>query len=224
MSQSDPNRLYIRDDCVVFRKTNEPFGGLSNMAPSFPLSVAGTAIRTSEALYQACRFPHSPEVQRMIIDQRSPMTAKMKSKPFRDASRPDWQDLRVRIMRWCIRVKLVQHREAFGALLLAAGDRPIVEESAKDRFWGARGSDDGTLTGQNVLGRLLMELRQQLKVEPITLQRVEPLDIPDFLLVGHQIGSVRGSPAAADTELTLFDLNRASAGDPPAKPGSSASG
>ena len=72
-------RKYDRASSVVFRKTDEPFGGLSNMASGFPLSLNGSRILTSEALYQACRFPHRPEVQRLIIEQKSPMTAKMKS-------------------------------------------------------------------------------------------------------------------------------------------------
>src|SRR5438105_2891921 len=79
----DQNREYARKGSAVFCKTDEEFGGLSNMAAGFPLVVNGVPIRTSEALYQACRFPHLSDVQRLIIDQKSPMTAKMKSKPHR---------------------------------------------------------------------------------------------------------------------------------------------
>ena len=89
MSQPLESRIYCRDECVVFRKTNEAFGGLSNMAPGFPVPVNGILILTVEALYQACRFPHLPEVQRLILEQRSPMTAKMVGKPHREESRPD---------------------------------------------------------------------------------------------------------------------------------------
>src|SRR5436309_5954032 len=96
-------RTYKRAECAVFSKTKEEFGGLSNMAGGYPLCVNGVRILTSEALYQACRFPHRPEVQRLIIAQKSPMTAKMKSKPHREDSRPDWDEVRVLIMRWCLR-------------------------------------------------------------------------------------------------------------------------
>ncbi|MFN9866243.1 MAG: DUF1768 domain-containing protein, partial [Pseudanabaena sp.] len=84
------SRTYNRLECITFRKTAEKFGGLSNMAGGYLLNVNGVKILTSEALYQACRFPHLPEVQRLIIAERSPMTAKMKSKPYRDNSRVDW--------------------------------------------------------------------------------------------------------------------------------------
>jgi ribA/ribD-fused uncharacterized protein len=180
-------RLYRRDDVVAFRKTGEEFGGLSNMAPGFPILLHGHRIRTAEALYQACRFPHMPDVQRMILDEISPMTAKMRSKPFRDQSRPDWEAVRVPIMRWCLRVKLAANWSKFSRLLLETGDRPIVEDSRKDDFWGAK-PDEDALEGRNVLGRLLMELREQLRADPDSLCVVKPLSISKFLLLGVPIG------------------------------------
>ncbi len=180
-------RTYSRVQAVSFRKTNERFGGLSNMAPGFPLEINGVHIRTAEALYQACRFPHMPNVQKLILNERSPMTAKMKSKPYRKDSRPDWDAIRVPIMKWCLRVKLAQNWAAFGELLLATGSHPIVEDSRKDDYWGAKIIDDDTLSGQNVLGRLLMELREKLKANPESLKLVEPPPIPDFLLLGQAI-------------------------------------
>jgi len=188
---NEQTRTYDRASSVVFLKTDAPFGGLSNMAGGFPLHVQGTRIYTSEALYQACRFPHLPDVQRLIIGQASPMTAKMKSKPHRKDSRPDWDRVRVRVMRWCLRVKLAQNWAKFSELLLRTGDRPIVEESRRDDFWGAKPVDEQTLVGMNVLGRLLMELREAVKAQgPGGFQAVEPLDIPEFLFLGRPIGTV----------------------------------
>lgn len=186
-------RTYVRSEVVVVYKTNEDFGGLSNMASGYPLHINGVRILTTEALYQACRFPHMPEIQREIIGQHSPMTAKMRSKPHRKATRPDWDDVRYKVMRWCLRVKLAQNYEEFGRLLLATRDRPIVEQSRKDDYWGAKRADEygNTLIGQNVLGRLLMELREKLKHDAEgTLKTVPPLGIPDFLLLGKPIETV----------------------------------
>ncbi len=184
-------RLYRRAAAAVFHKTAEQFGGLSNMAGGFPLGVAGIRILTSEALYQACRFPMLPAVQRLIVAQASPMSAKMKSKPHRAQTRPGWDDDRVEIMRWCLRVKLAQHPERFGALLLSTGERPIVEQSRRDAFWGAKVVDDATLVGQNVLGRLLSDLRDEFRVSGAEcFAVVEAPDLPDFLLYGQPIGAV----------------------------------
>ena len=203
-------REYLRSECVVFRKTKEAFGGLSNMAADYSLEVNGVRILTSEALYQACRFPHLPDVQEKIINQKSPMTAKMVGKPFRKDSRPDWDMVRVRIMRWCLRVKLAQNWSNFSDLLLSTGDRPIVEDSRKDDFWGAKAIDNDCLVGMNVLGRLLMELRERLR-EPNfeSMKAVSPPDISQFWLFGKQIGLIEGRvthqlPLPAETKKTFI--------------------
>ena len=202
-------RTFVRGDVVVVYKTKEDFGGLSNMASGYPLQINGVRILTTEALYQACRFPHLPEVQREIIGQHSPMTAKMKSKPYRKDSRPDWDEVRYKVMRWCLRVKLAQNYTEFGRLLLATRDRPIVEQSRKDDYWGAKLADEvgDTLIGQNVLGRLLMELREKLKDDADgMLKMVSPLGIPNFLLLGKPIDTVtaRSSDNGQKPQNALF--------------------
>ncbi len=164
------------------------------MAGGYGLWVNGTLILSSEALYQACRFPSLPEIQRLVIAQKSPMTAKMKTKPHRDRSRPDWNNVRVKIMRWCLQVKLAQHWSTFGELLKETGSKPIVEESRKDDFWGAKPVNKDTLTGRNILGRLLMELREKFNSgQRDSLLRVEPPHIPDFLLLGHPVETIDAS-------------------------------
>jgi len=188
---NNQTRTYDRAKCIVFLKTNEAFGGLSNMAGGYPLIVNGVRILTSEALYQVCRFPLLPDVQRLIIEQKSPMSAKMKSKPHRKDSRPDWDQVRVNIMRWCLRVKLAQNWNTFSKLLLDTGEKPIVEHSRKDDFWGAKPVDNQTLVGRNILGRLLMELREEIKRnEKDSLLQVQPVSIQDFLLYGRPIQKI----------------------------------
>jgi len=202
--KTNPLRTYHRADVVVVHKTKESFGGLSNMASGFPLLVNGVRILTSEALYQACRFPHLPDVQREIIGQRSPMTAKMKSKPHRKESRRDWDHVRNNVMRWCLRVKLAQNYEEFGRLLLATRDRSIVEQSRNDDYWGAKvvSIANDTLIGQNILGRLLMELRELLKNDAeLALKTVHPLNIPYFLLFGKPIETVKSRFGRAERSL-----------------------
>jgi len=181
------------------------------MAPGYPLYVNGYYIRTSEALYQACRFPHRPEVQRLIIEQTSPMTAKMRSKPFRSDSRPDWDRIRISIMRWCLRVKLANNWTQFGNLLTSTGNREIVEHSRNDDFWGATHTAEGILSGVNALGRLLMELREELiNGDPNALRKIFPLRISNFLLFGESITVVEAidssDPSTASEGISLKSL------------------
>jgi len=206
MTNASHLRTYDPASSVVFRKTTEAYGGLSNMAAGFPLRVNGVRIRTSEALYQACRFPHMPEVQELIIGEASPMTAKMRSKPYRDRSREDWMAVRTRVMRWCLRVKLAQNWRAFSELLLKTADRPIVEYSRKDGFWGAQPQENGTLQGMNVLGRLLMELREQVRsTDADELRRVEPLPLENFCLFNRPIEPV-GKDAHWESERSVREV------------------
>lgn len=149
---------YELANVVSFRRTNEPFGGLSNMASGYPLIVNGIRFSTSEALYQACKFPDHPNLQSLIINESSPMTAKMRVKPFKDKIRQDWLDVRVAIMEWCLCVKLYQHPSGFGELLLSTNGKAIVEDSWKDTFWGAK-RHGNFLEGSNILGQLLMRMR-----------------------------------------------------------------
>jgi ribA/ribD-fused uncharacterized protein len=198
-------RTYQTKDVVRFRKTAEAFGGLSNMAPGFPVVVLGHRIRTSEALYQACRFPHLPEVQRIILGEGSPMTAKMRSKPYRNQSRPDWDGVRVKVMKWCLRVKLIYNWQKFSQLLLSTGNLPIVEDSRKDSYWGAMPQDDDTLNGQNVLGRLLMDLRIRLQDDPDALRSVSPLPIQKFCLFDEPIPVIASPLDQDDASIRSHD-------------------
>lgn len=189
MSQAQSNiRRYEKNECIFFRKTKEEWGGLSNMAGGYSLIVDGVKIRTTEALYQACRFPHLPEVQKLIIEQTSPMTAKMVGKPYRAHTRPDWLKIRIKVMKWCIRVKLLNNLQDFGGLLSNTENLPIVEWSRKDEFWGAKLYEERYFIGINALGRLLMELREDIKSnQDIFFNGLEPLDIQMFSLLGKPI-------------------------------------
>ena len=62
-------RLYPLQNTVSFRKTTEKWGGLSNMAKGYPLLINGLPIQSSEILYQACRYPDYPDIQKAIITQ-----------------------------------------------------------------------------------------------------------------------------------------------------------
>jgi ribA/ribD-fused uncharacterized protein len=153
------------------------------MAPKFPIDFNGLHFYTSEAVYQAARYPHRPEIQSIIIETVSPMTGKMKTKKYRCESRPDWMFIQNAVMRWCLRAKLVCNWNEFSRLLLSTEDKPIVEISHRDRYWGTV-EREGVLVGQNILGRLLMELRCDLREGDAKLHELQPPDIENFVFMG----------------------------------------
>lgn len=178
-------------DLAIFRKTHEQWGGYSNMAAGYPIVINDIYIKSSEALYQAFKYPTRPDVQNKILIQSSPMTAKMVGKPFRDSIRPDFDLIKIKIMKWCVYAKLLSNYEKFSDLLLESENKIIVEESRKDNFWGAKRTNDNKLIGINVLGRILMETRENIKNGKIP-DRLEPFhSISDFKLLGHNIRTIQ---------------------------------
>lgn len=155
-------RKYEKGKCVTFKSTKGHHGSLSNMAPHFPITINGTRLRTTEALYQALRFPNHPDVQKEIIQYASPISAKKYGRTHIYKTRPDWNKIRFRVMKFCIEIKLHQNYDKFSQMLLATKDLPIVEYTDKDKVWGAS-LEGNYYVGTNALGRLLMELREKVK-------------------------------------------------------------
>lgn len=164
-------RIYVAEESCVFWFTARENGEFSNMADGFPLHVGGIVFTGSEALYQACKFPEYPHVQEKIIEAPSAKMAKKISRDNAGLVREDWLKVRVDVMRWVIRVKGLQYKKDFLFSLIQTEDKAIVEQSSKDAFWGAIRVEE-FMIGMNVLGRLLMELRAQVREDSIDLMRL----------------------------------------------------
>ena len=199
------DRIYNKSEVITFRSTKALFGGLSNMASGYSLRVNGVLIPSAEALYQACRYPLFPHIQQEIIEQNSPMTAKMISKKYLKDTRQDWEHVKYNIMYWVLQVKLSQNYNGFSKLLLETGDKPIVELSGKDKDWAAVEVEPGVLVGKNALGRLLMQLREEYVLNNKCVDCIDPLDIVGFLLYGSEIETVC-NPTMEYEENHYFDL------------------
>ncbi len=131
-------RIYdpTNQELAIFKKTHEQWGEYSNMAAGFPIVINNTLIRSSEALYQALKFTEHPDVQRKIISEKSPMTAKMVAKPYKTLIRSDFESTKIIFMKWCVRAKLLSNYDQFKKILLQSDSKIIVEESRRDSFWG----------------------------------------------------------------------------------------
>lgn len=176
-------RRYKKNECITFKSTKGKYGGLSNMAPGFPLHIDGVIIKNSEALYQALRFPNSPEIQAKILSFPSPISAKKFGREHIEKSRTDWNQNRFKIMKFCLELKLYQNMDTFSKILLQTNELPIVEFTDIDKVWGA--TEEGEFySGTNALGRLLMELRENLRKNTFSLTIP---DINDLRLLDKQI-------------------------------------
>ena len=156
-------RVYARDQVCSFRFTKSAWGEFSNFYPlAVPIVAGPWQFRTSEGVYQACRFPGRPDVQQRIAEAPTPRDAAAIGRTPGLGIDPDWNAQRVDVMRWVLRCKREANRRKIDAVLAVTGERPIVEVSKRDAWWGARPVAD-RYEGNNVLGRLWMELREHVR-------------------------------------------------------------
>ena len=156
-------RIYARDQVCSFRFTRTTWGAFSNFQPlAVPIAAGPWTFATSEHAYQACKFPTRPDLQQRIAEAPTAREAAAIGRTPGLGLDPGWNAQRVDVMRWVLRMKREANPAAIDAVLAATGDRPIVEVSTRDPWWGARPVAD-RYEGRNALGRLWMELRQQLR-------------------------------------------------------------
>lgn len=131
------------------------FGFLSNFYES-SIWINGDRYPSVEHAYQAAKA--GDEVtKKMIREAKTPGIAK---KLGQSCQLPyDWDTKKVSVMRDLVREKF--KNPLLRSLLLATGDAVLVEGNHwNDRFWGVcRGA------GQNWLGKILMEVRDECKRE-----------------------------------------------------------
>lgn len=130
----------------------------SNFA-SFMVEWKGILWTTSEHAYQAAKF-YDATIRERVELARSAHDSKKIARAHAEYVRQDWAEVCLLIMESIVRAKVAQH-PYIAQQLLKTGDRPIIEDSPKDSFWG-RGPD---WKGQNHLGKIWMKLRAELQVE-----------------------------------------------------------
>jgi ribA/ribD-fused uncharacterized protein len=141
---------------MTIRFYTPKFYVFNNFSPH-AIEFRGKIYPTSEHAYQAAKCT-DPQGQEEIRQARSPLLAKqLANETYRAAKDPDWDSKKVAINEEILRAKLSQHPEAQEALK-ESGNEDIVEDSPTDYFWGA-GADG---SGQNMLGKLWMKLRNEL--------------------------------------------------------------
>lgn len=153
---------------IWFKKVKEEYGWMGNMAP-YPIKFDGKVWLTSEALFQGMRYD-VVGIKEIIRSEKSPMGAKMKAKKFKDQmvvvpmSAEDVEN-----MRKCVRMKFDQHPDLKKELMKTKGVF-IYEDignrnGERHKFWGAKKISENEGDGQNMMGKILMELRDEYLME-----------------------------------------------------------
>jgi len=155
------------------RKMKNEFLVFSNFAPT-PFQISGGQVPapdgtpyadlpdqawpTVEHYYQAMKFPQDPAWQEAIRQAVSPEKAKKMGLARDHPARGDWSVVRDVVMKAALLKKFSQNPVAL-QILQKTGDRVLMEVSPGDDYWGA----GPRKTGQNKLGKMLMEVRGELK-------------------------------------------------------------
>lgn len=143
---------------IYFYSTKDPYGGFSNFS-KHEFELEGVIWPTSEHYFQAQKFDDK-DYQERIRASPSPSIAARLGRSRKVPIRADWEDIKVGIMHKVVVVKFKSHPELI-QLLLSTGEEEIVEKTTKDYYWGC--GKNGT--GKNMLGKILMQIREELRVE-----------------------------------------------------------
>lgn len=137
------------------------FAFLSNFYES-PISDGEITYPTVEHYFQAMKTPSMEEAVEIAA---APTPGRAKRLGRKCQLRSDWEEIKIPVMRSALHKKF--SNPELKAKLLATGDQHLEEGNTwHDNFWGVchceRCQDK---VGQNNLGKLLMELRKELKEE-----------------------------------------------------------
>ena len=147
----------------------QDFYVLSNFS-AFMIEFEGVEYRTSEHAYQCQKFDPASKVHFSVRYASSAHEAFKLAEFHRDARHPDWDSVKVDVMRNILHAKAAQH-EYVRRKLLATGNRTLIENSWRDDFWGWGPNKDG----KNMLGKLWKEVREELRDQ---LQREQEASAP----------------------------------------------
>lgn len=141
---------------IKFYEAHNDYGFLSNFYLS-DITLDNKKWKSVEHYYQAQKFI-DPIKKEKIKQCKTPGRAKKYAHKSNSFVRPDWDEIKVDVMKKGVYAKFMQSVYLKSKLLLTE-DALLIEDSPVDLFWGI--GIDGT--GKNMLGKILMDLRINLK-------------------------------------------------------------
>ena len=141
---------------IRFYRPTQPCFIFSNFSLFF-IYLKGKTWSTTEHYYQAQKFigtKWEEEVRILKTPKEAARLGRNNSLPLRE----NWEEVKDNIMYEALHAKFTQHPE-LKAALPHTGSSVLIEDSPKDYYWGC--GKDGS--GKNKLGRLLVQLREELR-------------------------------------------------------------
>lgn len=158
---------------VLFHGADESkgeFRNFSNMS-QHTIEVDGVQYPSVEHYFQAMKAKEfkDDEMFDKIVKAKTGKAVKAMGKKIKNFVKEVWDAKRDEVMRLGVRSKFIQHPE-LRKQLLETGDRQIGEADARNLYWGIGTAETSEKSkhpekwrGQNKMGKLLMELRQEFR-------------------------------------------------------------
>ena len=155
---------YPVSECIAIRKVKDPGGIFGNFSPT-SIIINNVVFKTSELLFQLMKFKDEEPVIAVYNANNPKMTTKHWEKTHR---REDWGKMIVDAMKFCLTQKYEQSEEFRQELERSKGKYIVEDQTSFPKktpdTWGVKQQGDD-FVGPNLLGRLLMELRDNGKLD-----------------------------------------------------------
>jgi ribA/ribD-fused uncharacterized protein len=151
---------------IYFYKANDSYGCFSNFS-LHPVWMDALEWPTVEHYYQAQKFVGTGDAAVIPLIHTAP-TPEQAAALGRDRCRRtrfDWEQVKAQVMQRAVLTKFLTHLD-IQAVLLSTGHEELVENSPTDYYWGC----GHTRTGQNQLGRILMQVRDDIRSQSSVLR------------------------------------------------------
>lgn len=161
-------------------KTESEYKLFSNFAVT-PFELGGKSYPSVEHYYQSQKYAGSDDAYaEQVRLAANPAKAKLMGRAKDKVTRANLETVKEQLVREAVEAKFRKY-PALQELLLGTGERPIIEATATDAYWGE--GPDGK--GANKLGMILMQLREKLRGEKADAQRaVDAVARTEALLAG----------------------------------------
>jgi len=143
---------------INFYSCRQKYGVFSNFFRG-KITIDDQEWKSVEHYFQSQKyFGISDDHLQQVRDSKSPKDALELGNNTDWDIRDDWDTVKDDVMYKGVYAKFSQ-REKMNKTLLSTGNRAIVEHTVNDSYWG----DGGDGTGRNMLGKILMRVREDLR-------------------------------------------------------------
>ncbi len=120
----------------------------------------GIEYYTAENFYQAMKLPKDAVEKRRYIASLDPYGAKREGRKLQ--IRSDWDEIKLDVMEYALRFKFAPGTPWYVNLMATGNDEIVELNNWNDEFWGVSVK---TNKGQNHLGKLLMKIREEFRLD-----------------------------------------------------------